>query len=47
MNFFIVQSQYESLHLNSHYDMNPTQINNSSEIESIFSFPRYMKGKIN
>jgi len=47
MDFFIVQSQYESLHLDSHFDMNPALIDSPSEIESIFNFPRYMKGKIN
>jgi len=47
MDFFIVQSQYDSLHLDSHFDMNPAQINSPSEIESIFNFPRYMKGMIN
>jgi len=47
MDFFIVQSQYESLHLDPHFDMNPAQINSTSEIDSIFRFPRYMKGKNN
>jgi len=48
MDFFIVQSQYESLHFASHFDMNPIQINSlSDEIEPIFNFPRYMKGKNN
>jgi len=47
MDFFIVQSQYDSLHLDSYFDMNPVQINSLSEIESIFNFPRYMKGKNN
>jgi len=47
MDFFIVQSQYESLHLDSHFDMNPARVNRPSEIELIYSFPRYMKGKIN
>jgi len=47
MEFFIVQSQYESLHLDSHLDMNPAQINSPSDIEGIFNFPRYMKGMIN
>ncbi|XP_071647029.1 aminopeptidase N-like [Temnothorax longispinosus] len=43
MNLFIVQSQYDSLHLDSHFDMNPPQINNLSQIDLIFSFPRYIK----
>jgi len=47
MDFFQVQSQCESLYLDSYFDMNPAQINSSSEIESIFNFPRSMKGKIN
>jgi len=45
LDFFIVQSQYESLHLGSHFDLNPAQINSPSDIDSIFDFPRYMKGK--
>jgi len=45
MDLFIVQSQYESLHLDSDFDMNPLQINNLYEIDLIFNFPRYMKGK--
>jgi len=47
MDFFIVQNQYKSLHLDSHFDMNPAQIYSLSEIESIFNFPRYIKGKNN
>ncbi|XP_018357461.1 PREDICTED: aminopeptidase N-like [Trachymyrmex cornetzi] len=42
MDFLIVQNQYESLHLDSHFDMNP-QIINLLEIDSLFSFPRYLK----
>lgn len=45
MDLFIVQNQYESLHLDSHFNMNPSQINSLSKIDSIFEFPRYMKGK--
>jgi len=45
MHLFIVQSQYESLHLDSHFNMNPLQIHDLSEIDLIFNFPRYMKGK--
>jgi len=44
MDLFIVQSQYESLHLDSVFDMNPLQIRNLSEIDSILNFPR-IKGK--
>ncbi|XP_071566338.1 glutamyl aminopeptidase-like [Temnothorax nylanderi] len=43
MDLFIVQSQYDSLHLDSHFDMNPPQIYNLSQIDLIFSFPRYIK----
>ncbi|XP_018351804.1 PREDICTED: glutamyl aminopeptidase-like [Trachymyrmex septentrionalis] len=47
MDFLIVQNQYESLHLDSHFDMNPTQItsNQSSmlEMDSLFRFPRHLK----
>ncbi|XP_018365747.1 PREDICTED: aminopeptidase N-like, partial [Trachymyrmex cornetzi] len=44
MDFFVVQSQYDSLHLDSHdINMNPAKINNLSEIDAIFSFPRSMK----
>ncbi|XP_018367797.1 PREDICTED: aminopeptidase M1-like [Trachymyrmex cornetzi] len=42
MDFLIVQNQYESLHLGSYFDMNP-QITNLLEIDSLFSFPRYLK----
>ncbi|XP_077272907.1 aminopeptidase N-like [Temnothorax americanus] len=34
MNLFIVQSQYDALHLDSHVDMNPPQINSQSEINN-------------
>lgn len=44
MDLFVVRNQYESLHLDSHFDMNPPVINSSSEAELIFNFPRYMKG---
>lgn len=44
MDLFVVQSQYDSLHLDSHFDMNPPLINSPSEAELIFNFPRYMKG---
>ncbi|XP_039312674.1 aminopeptidase N isoform X2 [Solenopsis invicta] len=43
MDFFIVQNQYESLHLDVHTSINPIQIVNVSQIESIFKFPRYIK----
>ncbi|KAG5328018.1 APM1 Aminopeptidase, partial [Acromyrmex charruanus] len=44
MDFFLVQSQYDSLHLDSHYiNMNPAKISSLSKIDSIFSFPRSMK----
>ncbi|KYN19672.1 Glutamyl aminopeptidase [Trachymyrmex cornetzi] len=46
LNLFIIQNQYESLHLDSHFDMNPVEIPNLSEINSLFSFPRYMKAII-
>ncbi|XP_011878437.1 PREDICTED: glutamyl aminopeptidase-like [Vollenhovia emeryi] len=42
MDFFIVRNQYEALNLDSHFDMNPPQVN-LSEINSLFNFPRYMK----
>jgi len=45
MDLFIVQNQYESLHLDSDFDMKPLQTNYLSEIDLIFNFPRYMKGK--
>jgi len=45
MDLFIVQSQYESLHLDSDFDMNPIQIIDLSESDLTFNFPRYMKGK--
>ncbi|XP_018367811.1 PREDICTED: aminopeptidase N-like, partial [Trachymyrmex cornetzi] len=45
MDFLIVQNQYESLHLGSYFDMNP-QITNLLEIDSLFSFPRYLKALI-
>ncbi|KYN10344.1 Aminopeptidase N [Trachymyrmex cornetzi] len=44
MDFLIVQNQYESLHLDSYFDMNP-QIN-MWEIDALFSFPRYLKALI-
>ncbi|KYN16369.1 Glutamyl aminopeptidase, partial [Trachymyrmex cornetzi] len=43
LDLFIIQNQYESLHLDSHFNMNPVEITNLSDINSIFSFPRYMK----
>jgi len=46
MDFFIVQNQYESLHLASNIDLNPVQLS-LSEIDSIFDFPSYIKGKNN
>ncbi|KYN19648.1 Glutamyl aminopeptidase [Trachymyrmex cornetzi] len=46
LNLFIIRNQYESLHLDSHFNMNPVEIISLSEINSIFSFPRYMKGII-
>lgn len=45
MDLFIVQNQYESLHLDSLFDMNPPEISSLSEIDSIFTFPRYIKGR--
>lgn len=45
MDLFIVRNQYEALYLGSHFDINPPYIKNQSEINSIFEFPRYMKGK--
>ncbi|KYN19131.1 Glutamyl aminopeptidase [Trachymyrmex cornetzi] len=45
MDFLMVQNQYESLHLDSHFDMNP-QIINLLKIDSLFSFPRYLKALI-
>jgi len=45
MDFFIVQSQYESLHLVSDINMYPFRTNYLSEFDLIFNFPRYMKGK--
>ncbi|KYN22452.1 Aminopeptidase N [Trachymyrmex cornetzi] len=42
MDFFIVQNQYESLYLDSHFDLNP-QIIYLLEIDSLFSFPRHLK----
>jgi len=47
MDFFIVQSQYESLHLNGEIDINPVEDDSWSEIDSIFHFPSYIKGKNN
>jgi len=47
MDFFIVQSQYESLALEEEMDMNPVQVDSLSEIDSIFHFPSYIKGKNN
>ncbi|KYM96082.1 Aminopeptidase N [Cyphomyrmex costatus] len=42
MDFFIVQNQYDSLHLDSyHINMNP--VYNISKNDSIFDFPRSMK----
>ncbi|KYN19638.1 Aminopeptidase N [Trachymyrmex cornetzi] len=46
LNLFIIRNQYESLHLDSHFNMNPVEITSLSEINSIFSFPRYMKAII-
>ncbi|XP_077264153.1 glutamyl aminopeptidase-like isoform X2 [Temnothorax americanus] len=43
MGLFIVQTQYHSLHLDSHFDMNPPRINSLSEIDSIFGSVNYMK----
>ncbi|KYN16391.1 Glutamyl aminopeptidase [Trachymyrmex cornetzi] len=43
LDLFIIQNQYESLHLDSHFNMNPVKTTNLSDINSIFSFPRYMK----
>ncbi|KAG5344844.1 AMPE aminopeptidase, partial [Acromyrmex heyeri] len=39
LDHFIIQNQYESLHLDSHFNMNPVEITRPSEINSIFSFP--------
>ncbi|XP_018360139.1 PREDICTED: aminopeptidase N-like [Trachymyrmex cornetzi] len=47
LDLFIIQNQYESLHLDSHFNMNPVETTRSSDINSIFSFPRYMKGENN
>ncbi|KYN22233.1 Glutamyl aminopeptidase, partial [Trachymyrmex cornetzi] len=46
LDLFIIQNQYESLHLDSHFNMNPVETTRSSDINSIFSFPRYMKAII-
>ncbi|XP_018367846.1 PREDICTED: uncharacterized protein LOC108764217 [Trachymyrmex cornetzi] len=46
LDFFIIQNQYESLHLDSHFNMNPVDITSLSDINSIFRFPRYMKAII-
>ncbi|EGI60109.1 Aminopeptidase N [Acromyrmex echinatior] len=48
LDLFIIQNQYhlESLHLDSHFNMNPVEITSPSEINSTFSFPRYMKAII-
>ncbi|XP_018359908.1 PREDICTED: aminopeptidase M1-A-like [Trachymyrmex cornetzi] len=43
LDLFIIQNQYESLHLDSHFNMNPVEMTTLSDINSIFSFPRYMK----
>ncbi|KAG5313338.1 AMPN Aminopeptidase, partial [Acromyrmex insinuator] len=43
LDLFIIQNQYESLHLDSHFNMNPVEITSPSEINSIFSFLRYIK----
>ncbi|KAG5331488.1 AMPE aminopeptidase, partial [Acromyrmex heyeri] len=43
LDLFIIQNQYESLHLDSHFNMNPVEITDISDINSIFNFPRYMK----
>ncbi|XP_018351805.1 PREDICTED: glutamyl aminopeptidase-like [Trachymyrmex septentrionalis] len=43
MDLFVVQNQYESLHLDSHYNMNSLKLTVPPEIDSIFSFPRYIK----
>ncbi|KYM97312.1 Aminopeptidase N [Cyphomyrmex costatus] len=40
--FLIVHIQYESLHLDSYFNMNPVEITNSSKFVSLFSFPRYL-----
>ncbi|XP_024874138.1 aminopeptidase N-like isoform X1 [Temnothorax curvispinosus] len=43
LDFFIVQNQYESLHLDDYFKMNPPLMNNLSEINSLFSFPCCIK----
>ncbi|XP_071633057.1 aminopeptidase N-like [Temnothorax longispinosus] len=46
MDFFIVRNQYESLHLDFYFNMNPPLTNNLSETNSLFNFPRYIKAPI-
>ncbi|KYM93608.1 Aminopeptidase N [Cyphomyrmex costatus] len=46
MDLFVVQNQYESLNLGSHFNLNPPRNNNLSDVNSILSFPRYIKGLI-
>ncbi|XP_018363289.1 PREDICTED: aminopeptidase N-like [Trachymyrmex cornetzi] len=43
LDLFIIQNQYESLHLDSSFNMNPVEITSLSDINTIFSFPRNMK----
>jgi len=43
---FVVQFQHESLRLNDYYDMPlVSKINTISDINSLFSFTYYVKGK--
>ncbi|XP_018356903.1 PREDICTED: glutamyl aminopeptidase-like [Trachymyrmex septentrionalis] len=46
LDLFIIQNQYESLHLDSHFNMNPVEITSQMDTNLIFSFPRYMKAII-
>ncbi|KYM98473.1 Aminopeptidase N [Cyphomyrmex costatus] len=43
MNLFIIQNQYDSLNLDSYYDLNFPIINTVPDFESLLNFPRYIK----
>ncbi|KYM98474.1 Aminopeptidase Q [Cyphomyrmex costatus] len=45
MNLFIVQNQYDSLNLDSYYNLNFPIINTVPNFESLLNSPRYIKGQ--
>lgn len=46
MDLFVVKFQHESLRLNDYYNMSLThEIDTPSDIDSIFSFTYFVKGK--